>query len=53
MLKAEKNKHAEKNATTSKFGQFLPIKNGTFWVKISSKKVQDEVRRHFWVHNLV
>jgi hypothetical protein len=34
--------HAEKNATTSKFGQFLPIKNGTFWVKISSKNVQDE-----------
>ena len=27
MLKTEKNKHAEKNATTSKFGQFLPIKN--------------------------
>ena len=31
--------NAEKNATTSKYGQFLPIKNGTFWVKISSKKV--------------
>ena len=29
MLKSEKNKHAEKNATTSKFGQLLPIKNGT------------------------
>jgi hypothetical protein len=28
MLKSKKNMHAEKNATTSKFGQFLPIKNG-------------------------
>ena len=53
MLKAEKNKHAEKNATTSKFGQFLPIKNGTFWVKIGSKNAQDEVRPHFCVHNRV
>jgi hypothetical protein len=24
--KSEKNKHVEKNATTSKFGKFLPIK---------------------------
>jgi hypothetical protein len=38
MLKSEKNKHAGKNATNSKFGQFLPIKNGTFWVKIAPKK---------------
>jgi hypothetical protein len=37
MLKSEKNNHAGKNATTSKFGKFLPIKNGSFWVKISSK----------------
>jgi hypothetical protein len=53
MIKSKKNNHAEKNATTSKLGQFLAIKNGTFWVKISSKKVQDEVRRHFCVHNHV
>ena len=53
MLKSLKNKHAEKNATTSKFGQFLPIKNGTFWVKICSKNAQDEVRPHFHVHNCV
>jgi hypothetical protein len=30
MLKTEKNNHAEKNATTSKFGHFLLIKNCTF-----------------------
>ena len=53
MLKSEKNRNAEKNATTSKFGQFLPIKNGTFWVKICSKNAQDEVRPHFHVHNCV
>jgi hypothetical protein len=53
MLKSEKNKHAEKNATTSKFGQFLPITNSTFRVKNSSKNVQDEVRPHFCVHNRV
>ena len=53
MLKSEKNKHAEKNATTSKFGHFLPIKNGTFWVKIGSKNAQDEFRPHFCVHNRV
>jgi hypothetical protein len=49
MLKSEKNKHAEKNATTSKFGQFLPLKNCTFWVK----NAQDEVRPHFGVQNRV
>ena len=53
MLKSEKNKHAEKNATTSKFGHFLPIKNGTFWVKIGSKNAQDEFRPHFCVHRCV
>ena len=53
MFKTEKNKHAEKNATTSKFGQFLPIKNGTYWLKISQKNVQDEVRPHFCVHNRI
>jgi hypothetical protein len=53
MLKSEKNKHAEKNATTSKFEQFLPIKNGTFWVKIGSKNAQYQVRPHFCVHNHV
>jgi hypothetical protein len=52
MLKSKKNMHAEKNATTSKFGQFLPIKNGTFWVKIGSNP-QNEVRPHFGVHNRV
>jgi hypothetical protein len=31
----------------------LPIKNGTFWVKISPKNAQDEVRPHFCVHNRV
>jgi hypothetical protein len=45
--------NAEKNATTSKFEQFLPIKNGTFWVKIGSKNAQYEVRPHFCVHNHV
>ena len=45
--------NAEKNATTSKFEQFLPIKNGTFWVKIGSKNAQDEFRPHFCVHNCV
>jgi hypothetical protein len=40
LLKAEINNHAEKNATTSKFGQFLPIKNCTFWVKIAPKNAQ-------------
>jgi hypothetical protein len=44
MLKSYKNKHAETNAITLKFGQFLPIKNITFWVKIGSKNAQDEVR---------
>jgi hypothetical protein len=62
MLKSKKNIHAGKNATTSNYGQFLPIKNGTFWVKISLKKVQskspksskkNEVRRNFCVHNHV
>jgi hypothetical protein len=53
MLKTEKNMHAEKNTTTSKFGQFLPIKNDTLWVKIAPKNVQDEVRPHFCVHNRV
>ena len=53
MLKSEKNKHAEKNATTSKFVQLLQIKNGTFWVKIGSKNAQYEVRPHFCVHNRV
>jgi hypothetical protein len=52
MLIAE-NKHADKNATTSKFGQFLPIKKCTFWVKITPKNTQDEVRPHFCVHNRV
>jgi hypothetical protein len=33
MLKSEKNKHAEKNATTSKFGQFLQIKMVHFGLK--------------------
>jgi hypothetical protein len=28
MLNSKKNKHAEKNSTTSKVGQFLPIENG-------------------------
>ena len=49
MLKSDKNK----NATTSKFGQFLTPKNGTFWVKISPKDVQDKVRPDFSVHNQV
>ena len=53
MLKSKKNMHAEKNATTSKFGQFLPIKNNKLWVKIAQKNVQDEVRPHFCVHNRV
>jgi hypothetical protein len=53
MSKSEKNKHAENNATTSKFRQFLPIKIGTFWAKIASKNAQDEVRPHFCVHNHV
>jgi hypothetical protein len=37
MLNSEKNKHADKNGTTSKFGQFLPVKNGTFWLKLTQK----------------
>ena len=45
--------NSEKNAITSKFGQFLPIKNDTFWVKIGSKNVQDEFGPHFHVHNRV
>ena len=53
MLKSQKNKHAEKNATTSKFGQFFPIKNGAFLFKIAPKNAQDEVRPHFCVHNRV
>ena len=53
MLKSYKNKHAETNAITLKFGQFLPIKNITFWVKIGSKNAQDEVKPHFRVHNCV
>ena len=35
------------------FGQFLPIKNGTFWVKIGSKNAQGEVRPHFCVQNRI
>jgi hypothetical protein len=31
----------------------LPIKNGTFWVKIGSKNAKDEVRPHFCIHNRV
>jgi hypothetical protein len=51
MLKLKYYMHSEKNATASKFEQFLPIENGTFWVKISSKNVQDEDRLHFCAHN--
>ncbi len=43
----------ERIPTTSKFGQFLPIINGTFLVKIGSKNAQDEIRPHFCVHNRV
>ncbi len=31
----------------------MPIKNVTFWVKIGSKNVQDEIRPHIRVHNRV
>ena len=52
-ISIKKNMNAEKNATTSKFGQFLPLKNCTFWVIIAPKNAQDEVRPHFCVHNCV
>jgi hypothetical protein len=37
MLNSEKNKHADKNGTTSKFGQFLPVKMVHFGLKLSQK----------------
>jgi hypothetical protein len=37
MLKSEKNKNAEKNATTSKFGKFFTHKKGHFGTKSSPK----------------
>jgi hypothetical protein len=38
MLKSKKNMHAEKNATTSKFGQFLLIKMVHFGSKSAQNK---------------
>jgi hypothetical protein len=53
MLKSENNKNAEKNATTSKFGKFFTHKKGSFWAKIISKSVLNEVRPQFSLHNRV
>jgi hypothetical protein len=38
MIKSKKNNHAEKNATTSKLGQFLAIKMVHFGSKSAQKK---------------
>jgi hypothetical protein len=41
MLKSEKNKNAEKNATTSKFGKFFTHKKGIFFVSMLIHHLQN------------
>ena len=53
MLKSEKNRNAEKNATTSKFGKFSTHMKGSFWGKIISKSPLNEVRPRFSLHDRV
>ena len=52
-LKSEKNRNAEKNATTSKFGKFSTHKKRSFWDKIFSKNPLNEATPRFSLHNRV